>query len=223
MRPVASSAEHSLSLDFLGVVCEGEPRGESGRERNPLASRVYVVIKNYEGQVFHPPVLYTRFQPVKELCTRVTCSETACSAGSRPSGKRSWPVKRPAWPSLPCAMSEAPSASELSQEQLAELHLVWQGGSTCYDYEVGCLTVGEEESRRRVAVILVANFEDRVVAAFPHRAWSKTPSKRELPPGPFTKPMLVEVRASAGENRGAAGDHTMKIWVGLLRDLLPRR
>ena len=35
-------------------------------------------------------------------------------------------------------------------EAAAESHLVWQEGETCFDYDVGCLSVGDAESRRKV-------------------------------------------------------------------------
>ena len=97
------------------------------------------------------------------------------------------------------------------------LSYVTVGRRTNFDYEVGFLTVGEPTARRSIAIILVTEFEDRVVVALPQKAWNKTVAKRVMQPGPFTKALQVEVtRAASLEARDQAGAGTMKIWVGLL-------
>lgn len=55
---------------FLRRSLDGQHRGPSGREQlRQLASRVYLVVRDFEGNVFDRPVrLFNRFQPVKQLC-----------------------------------------------------------------------------------------------------------------------------------------------------------
>ena len=104
------------------------------------------------------------------------------------------------------------------------LSYVTVGRRTNFDYEVGFLTVGEPTARRSIAIILVTEFEDRVVVALPQKAWNKTVAKRVMQPGPFTKALQVEVtRAASLEARDQAGAGTMKIWVGLLNRAIAER
>lgn len=54
----------------------------------------------------------------------------------------------------------------------------------------GVSKVGEPSSLRSIAVVLVTEFEGRVVVAFPQKAWDrKVVAQRILPAGPFTKPL----------------------------------
>ena len=55
---------------FLRRSLDGQHRGPSGRDQlRHLASRVYLVVRDFEGQVFERPVkLYDRFYRVKEIC-----------------------------------------------------------------------------------------------------------------------------------------------------------
>ena len=45
----------------------GQHRGPSGREENPLANRVYLVIRDYSGKVYDPPLLARNFESIKKL------------------------------------------------------------------------------------------------------------------------------------------------------------
>lgn len=58
--------------EFLRRSLDGLNRGRSGRERlNPLQSRVYVVLRDYNGLVTeHPARIFTKFSAVKSLCFR---------------------------------------------------------------------------------------------------------------------------------------------------------
>ena len=113
-------------------------------------------------------------------------------------------------------MSEAGESSD-EAERPVELHYVVAGGSLNFDYEIGALAVGDGDSRRTISVILVAPFEERLLAIFPQKAWDKKPNKRKLPSGPFTKPVLVEVAcASPFDRTGLSPDGPVKVWFGML-------
>ena len=113
-------------------------------------------------------------------------------------------------------MSEAGSESDDSVARPGVLSYVWTGGETNFDYEPGLLEVGEQQARKRVAVILITASDSKVVAALPHRAWDKKVSKRKFPAGPFTRPSLVEVVASESGDRAQTAAFSQKVWLGLL-------
>lgn len=50
----------------------GVNRGPSGRDRNPLASRVWLVIRDYEGVVYDPPLYFKAFHLAKPYVKRGT-------------------------------------------------------------------------------------------------------------------------------------------------------
>lgn len=56
--------------EFLRRSLSGHNRGNSGREKlNPLQSRIYLVLRDYQGTITERPVrVFTRFSAVKSLC-----------------------------------------------------------------------------------------------------------------------------------------------------------
>ena len=75
-RPIAvEDQEGRLELAkqiglFLRRANSGENRGTSGRDRLRLQSRYYVVVRNFEGREFQPPLFFDRFAPVRDHCKR---------------------------------------------------------------------------------------------------------------------------------------------------------
>lgn len=49
---------------------EGRSRGLSGRERNPLASRLYVVVRDIQGQIYTPVRVFRSWASCKLHCKR---------------------------------------------------------------------------------------------------------------------------------------------------------
>ena len=45
----------------------GQHRGPSGREENPLANRVYLVVRDHSGKTYDPPLLARNFESIKRL------------------------------------------------------------------------------------------------------------------------------------------------------------
>ena len=48
----------------------GVHRGSSGRERNPVASRYWLIFKDYQGNEYNPPLCYRLWTPAKGLVKR---------------------------------------------------------------------------------------------------------------------------------------------------------
>ena len=55
---------------FLLRALEGDHRGASGRDEIPLASRLWLVARSYDGQCFRPLLVYRRFCDCKSLVKR---------------------------------------------------------------------------------------------------------------------------------------------------------
>ena len=56
---------------FLKRCLDGEHRGESGRDRiKGLQSRVYIVVRDFDREVYNPPLLLKTFGEVKGYCKR---------------------------------------------------------------------------------------------------------------------------------------------------------
>ena len=66
---------------FFKSCLAGGYRGTSGRDRNPLASRCYVVVADFSGMCSDPPLLFDQFAPVKELCKRASATGSSIFCG----------------------------------------------------------------------------------------------------------------------------------------------
>lgn len=55
---------------FLKRALTGQPRGESGRDKIPQASRYWIVVRGFDRQVFDPVRVFGKWQPAKELPNR---------------------------------------------------------------------------------------------------------------------------------------------------------
>ena len=55
---------------FLGRALRGEALGTSGRDRNPLRSRVYLACRDHTGRDIVPPAVYERFCDLASRCKR---------------------------------------------------------------------------------------------------------------------------------------------------------
>ena len=55
---------------WIGRCLRGENRGTSGRDRNPLASRIWLVARDIEGIQYNPPLLFRSFTAAKPYCKR---------------------------------------------------------------------------------------------------------------------------------------------------------
>ena len=56
--------------DFLARAVQGKKLGTSGRDRLALKSEVYIVLANYQGEIFPEPRIFKEFSPVRALCKR---------------------------------------------------------------------------------------------------------------------------------------------------------
>ena len=55
---------------FLARAIQGKHRGTSGRDRLPLKSEFYIVLANFQGEVFPEPKIFKDFSSVRALCKR---------------------------------------------------------------------------------------------------------------------------------------------------------
>lgn len=79
--PVAATAGLPLSwarreeiADSIGLwarrALAGENRGTSGRDQNPLQSRLWIVFRSNEGECYNPPLVYKNWTGAKALVKR---------------------------------------------------------------------------------------------------------------------------------------------------------
>ena len=52
---------------WLGRAVAGQARGLSGREKNPLGSRIWIVVRDYAGQIYDPVRAFKTWTPCKDL------------------------------------------------------------------------------------------------------------------------------------------------------------
>ena len=55
---------------WINRCLQGANRGSSGRDRNPLASRVWLVIRDIDGVVYNPPLYFKAFHLAKDYVKR---------------------------------------------------------------------------------------------------------------------------------------------------------
>lgn len=79
--PVAAAASGGVTLAERESICievgqhiarslKGEHRGESGRKKLKLASRLYLVFRDIQGRVHNPCKVFYKWSAVKEECAR---------------------------------------------------------------------------------------------------------------------------------------------------------
>lgn len=73
--PSAPGWEDRLSIakevgKFLERANRGDHRGESGRSRLPLASRFWIVVRGFDGEVYNPVRAFSRWSGAKPLVKR---------------------------------------------------------------------------------------------------------------------------------------------------------
>ena len=67
--PTREEVCESVGL-FLRRCLNGEHRGASGRDRLPLASRLWIVVRSFDGVVYNPPRIFSRFGSCKPRVKR---------------------------------------------------------------------------------------------------------------------------------------------------------
>ena len=55
---------------FLRRSLDGLPLHTSGRDRNPLRNRHYIICQDFEGRIFDPPLVVDQFASVRDKCKR---------------------------------------------------------------------------------------------------------------------------------------------------------
>lgn len=89
------------------------------------------------------------------------------------------------------------------------------GGEVNYNYQVGVLEA--EDASYQVAIVAVAEVDQRILVAVPEQAWHRKKQKRLLPSGALQKVVSVMVPGCLDDNREVPEDQpSFKIWLGLL-------
>ena len=105
-KPVLSWEERFAIVDQISGFIErslaGDHRGTSGREKIPLQSRYWVVIRDYAGQIYTPVKVFTQWGSAKSLVKRAQDCGDSIFIGfpSEQEGKRAiegaglrWPAR----------------------------------------------------------------------------------------------------------------------------------
>eukprot|EP00435_Cladocopium_sp_Y103_P020927 s3291_g5.t1 len=176
---------------FLRRAVQGEHRGTSGRDKLKLQNRIYVVLANFEGQIFEEPRVETSFAIVKSLCKRGADCGNSIFVGFA----TKW---------------EARIALEAGRFP--------EDGTALEDYKVVSLTFTAEGGDDKVVnLIVITAVEGSLLVAVPANAWHKTGARRLLPKGALSKTIKVEVLpASTEEPEVCLAESALKLWVGLL-------
>ena len=89
---------------FFERSISGAHRGPSGRERNPLASRCWVVVRDYAGQIYSPVRVFRTWTPAAELVKPGRVADPGdsifCGFPSEREAKRAVEVGGLDWPSV---------------------------------------------------------------------------------------------------------------------------
>ena len=189
---------------WISRCISGLHRGSSGRDKNPLASRLWIVARDYEGIIYDPALVFRSFSGARVLCKRGPHAGDSVFVGV-PSEREAERVIRHL-----SAMIEAGPLLE-TEEPFA---LVEQ--EVISDYPVGKLEVESESGGPTLRVIFVAEFDQKILVCLPSGAWhSRKASNRALPSGRFQKPSKLEVAACLVDERNTPVEGTpLKVWMG---------
>ncbi|CAE7657117.1 unnamed protein product, partial [Symbiodinium necroappetens] len=192
--------------EFLRRALDGGHRGASGRDSLELASRHWVVIRDFQGRVHSPPLVFSRFSDCKALV------------------KRGQDVGDSVFIGLPSKGDIKVALQEGEEDGVDGRTLYLYDGETAdCDFEVGVLRVlvAEGSPEVLVEVILICELEGRSLVAVPQGGWHRRATNRSLPPGSLSKPVAVEVAGAARDDRQTVlGNQRLKVWLGFLRDSL---
>ncbi|OLQ06696.1 Coiled-coil domain-containing protein 147 [Symbiodinium microadriaticum] len=128
--PTREEVCESVGL-FLKRCLNGEHRGASGRDRLPLASRLWIVVRGFDGTVYNPPRIFSRFSSCKPIVKRG--SDTGDSIF----------VDLPAHKDVVLCLRAAPD--EAVEDLDGHTFYVYDGEAADEEYLVGALAVPAEE------------------------------------------------------------------------------
>eukprot|EP00438_Fugacium_kawagutii_P012048 Skav218190 [mRNA] locus=scaffold5213:278481:281188:- [translate_table: standard] len=170
----------------------GENRGESGRARNPLASKLWIVARDLAGQIYTPVKVFRTWGSAKALVKSGSIVGDSVFVGMN--------------------ILENPP---LSADDSA---FVFDEGSARNSYSVSLLELNPERGPQTTQIILITEFEGKSLVAVPVSVWNRSVSKRELQPQALTKATLVQVQAVAASNLAAPlPDVFIQLWIGYLK------
>eukprot|EP00435_Cladocopium_sp_Y103_P052193 s1798_g16.t1 len=182
---------------FLARSIAGEHRGSSGREKINLPSRLWIVVRDFSGQIYSPVKVVRTWTSCKVLCkpNNHECGDSVfVGVPSEREAKRvdAWPDGTPP--------------------------LVFNEGIVNLLYPVGQLFADLDNSVGSLQVIQICELENRLLVAVPQSVWNRALSRRVLNPGTLVRATLVEVQAAEGDQLDVPIEgETLKLWVGFLK------
>eukprot|EP00435_Cladocopium_sp_Y103_P017455 s2486_g4.t1 len=174
---------------YLNRALAGQHRGSSGRDKIKLASRLYIIVKEFVGNVHVSPVrVVYRFSEAKQLCSQGGDWGGAVFVG------------------VDEAEDEEPTLRD---------RLVLKGTVSDTHYEVGQI---ELPAGTFSAIIAVGEAADvKILVCVPFEVWSKRVVSRLLPIKALGKPIAYSLEACDEESRELLPDgRTIKVWMGIL-------
>eukprot|EP00435_Cladocopium_sp_Y103_P071824 s46_g38.t1 len=180
---------------FFARCLAGEHRGASGRDLNPLPSRVWVVCRDYQGQIYTPVRVFRSWGSCKTLCKHFEDVGDSVFCG--------FPSEREA------------------RRAIAAAELEWPPGTVNKDFEVQLFINDLDTGTGTFPVLLVAEFEEKTLVAVPHEAWHRVGNRRKMVQNGLLKPVVAEVLVADYDTRDILEPELyIKCWVGFLRSEL---
>eukprot|EP00435_Cladocopium_sp_Y103_P057708 s1516_g20.t1 len=196
---------------FLRRCVDGENRGESGRDRlKGLQSRIYIVVRDKEDQIYNPVRLVKSFSEVRALCSHCSLSRKAGLAhtftmNGQPDEEASNPPPLDAGIGLD-SLDGAPIGPR-------DFVVAPEAGPVEENYHVGRLIISS--SGLAAGVIAIAELDGKLLVALPEVLWNRSPARRLVPSRALAKPVLCAVAACHTEERDVPlASVYCKVWVG---------
>ena len=202
---------------FLARSISGDQRGTSGRDKIPLASKLWIVVRDYSGQIYTPvkvvrswTTVQGSLQTLQQRVRRQRFRGAAFGEGSQAScgGSAAGLAQRNRTMSL---VEQAPWPADL-------LPYVYTEGKINTVYSVGLFVVDQATLTPTLQAIQIGEFEGQLLVCVPHSVWHRTPARRILPSNCLTKHTLVEVAgARPGNLSQEVEGAVVEVWIGYLR------
>eukprot|EP00435_Cladocopium_sp_Y103_P018461 s4220_g4.t1 len=180
---------------FLARSIAGGHRGSSGREKINLPSRLWVIVRDYAGQIYTPVKVVRTWTSCKVLCkpNNYECGDSVFVG---------LPSEREARRVVQAAQLEWPAV----------------GGTVNSIYPVGQLPANLETFTPTLQIIQIGSFDGRLLVAVPAGVWHRSLSRRVLAAGSLVRATLVEVQAADPAHLAEpVEDLFLQVWIGFIR------
>ncbi|CAE7232958.1 unnamed protein product, partial [Symbiodinium sp. CCMP2592] len=214
---------------FLRRSLDGGYRGNSGRSRLRLQSRLYVALSDARGEPFPEPRVFSRVSDLRSaIFNRGNPGESTfigfASQWEARLALREAGVTVPAeLAGLAAPVPEGEPGAEVEEEEEGEpltlRDCLLDLGELIdpHSVSVGILAPGPAAAPgATVALIPVTVSDDLCLCAVPHASWNKAIARRKLPKGCLVRAVNVEVPAQGEPPSLAHAALKVKVWIGFL-------